>query len=114
MLSETLTRLGFKVVEAGDGQEGWEQLQQIRPDLIMTDVLMPNLNGYDLIRLVRQSHRFSHIPIVAVSASAYAADRQKVLAAGCDQFLTKPIDFQRLLQNKVITILYQWSFLLAL
>jgi CheY-like chemotaxis protein len=98
MMHEALTRLGFSVVEAADGVRGWELANQIRPQLILTDARMPGLDGYELVRRLRQTEDLKTIPIISVSASVYEEDRQKSLAAGCDDFLPKPVEFDQLLR----------------
>ncbi|WP_242019455.1 MASE1 domain-containing protein [Trichocoleus sp. FACHB-40] len=91
-----LQPLGFTVIEASDGREGLEKAHQVQPDLIITDLLMPNMNGWDFLALLRQSETFKDVPVIVSSASVYDTDRQKSLAAGGNDFLAKPLQAEDL------------------
>ncbi|MCD8489521.1 MAG: MASE1 domain-containing protein [Desertifilum sp.] len=98
VLSNLLQPLGFTVLEAINGQEGLEIAHQDRPHLIITDLLMPTLNGWDFLAFLRQSDAFKEIPVIVSSASVFDADRQKSIAAGASDFLAKPVQIEELYQ----------------
>ncbi|MEP0755495.1 response regulator [Trichocoleus sp. Lan] len=91
-----LQPLGFTVIEASNGREGLEKAHQVQPDLIITDLIMPTLNGWDLLALLRQSETLKDLPVLVSSASVYDADRRKSLAAGGNDFLAKPVQVEEL------------------
>jgi CheY-like chemotaxis protein len=92
VLVSLLAPLGFEVAEAVDGPDGLRQAQEFQPDLILLDLIMPALSGLDVARQIRQSPTLSEVLIIAVSASAFGITRQQSLAAGCNDFLAKPVD----------------------
>ena len=110
LLNDGLTRLGFVVVEAADGLQGWELANQIQPHAILTDIRMPRLDGYELTRRLRRVEQLKDIPIIGVSASAYDDDRQQSLEAGCDAFLPKPVDFDQLLRLLATYLPLEWVY----
>lgn len=83
---------GFRVVTALDGPEGIERAREVRPDLILLDIQLPRMDGYEVARRLRGEPELRHIPIVAVTSYAMAGDREKTLEAGCDGYIEKPID----------------------
>jgi two-component system cell cycle response regulator DivK len=97
MLSRRLLRRGFEVVLAADGQEGVAMAAQEAPDLILMDMSLPVTDGWQATRLIRANEQTRAIPVIALTAHAMAGDRDRALAAGCDDYDTKPVDFQRLL-----------------
>lgn len=99
VLVDLLSPLGFTVAVAEDGRAGLTQAESLNPDIIITDLLMPEMDGYELIRRIRASAALQATPIIAVSASVYEADEQRSLVEGGDVFLPKPIDADRLLQQ---------------
>jgi signal transduction histidine kinase/ActR/RegA family two-component response regulator len=92
ILVSLLATLGFEVAEAVDGTDGLRQAEAFRPDLILLDLIMPELSGLDVVRQIRQSSTLKEIVVIAVSASAFGVTRQQSLAAGCNDFLAKPVD----------------------
>jgi len=90
MLSRMLTRTGFEVREASDGREGVEMWQRWQPDLIWMDMRMPNMDGYEATRWIRQADTDEEVVIIALTASAFEQDRERVMLAGCNDFLAKP------------------------
>ena len=104
MLSRRLKRKGFDVIEACDGMDGLEKASEFMPDLIMMDMSLPNLDGWEATRRIKAQPKTSHIPVLGLSAHAMSGDRQRGLEAGCDDYDTKPIDFKRLL-TKIENIL---------
>ncbi len=98
MLTRRLSRRGYDVSVAKDGEEGVEKALSERPDLILMDVVLPLLDGLEATRKLKSLPSTREIPIIAVSSRAMRGDRDKALAAGCDDFHTKPIEFERLLE----------------
>ncbi len=97
MLSRRLMRKGFDVVLALDGGEGVAMATSESPDLILLDMSLPVMNGWDVARELKDASPTSHIPIIALTAHAMDGDREKALAAGCNEYETKPIEFKQLL-----------------
>jgi CheY-like chemotaxis protein len=95
-LSRHLRRKGFDVLVAADGQQGLEVAQAGAPDLVLMDMSLPVLDGWETTRRLKADPRTGHIPVIALTAHAMAGDREKALAAGCDDYDTKPIEFARL------------------
>jgi CheY-like chemotaxis protein len=97
MLRGRLTRAGFEVVVATDGAQGVAMAASAAPDLIVMDLSLPGLDGWEASRRLKDAPDTRAIPIIALSAHAMEGDRAKALAAGCDDYDTKPVDFPRLL-----------------
>jgi two-component system cell cycle response regulator DivK len=97
MLSRRLIRRGFDVVVAVDGQEGVEAAGREGPDLILMDMSLPVVDGWEATRRIRADSVTRGIPVIALTAHAMAGDRDQALAAGCSDYDTKPVDFERLL-----------------
>jgi CheY-like chemotaxis protein len=87
---------GYEVLAAEDGEKGCEMAASERPDLILMDLEMPVIDGWEATRRLKSNPQTRSIPIIALSAHALAGAREKALAAGCDEFDTKPIEFDRL------------------
>ncbi len=99
MLKPRLQRRGFEVIVATDGQEGIDLTRHEMPDLIIMDLSLPVLDGWTASEQLKSSTDTRHIPIIALSAHAMAGDREKALAAGCDDYDTKPVEFKRLVEK---------------
>jgi len=97
MLSRRLGRAGFSTVLAEDGAEALERLEEARPALVLLDMNLPVVDGWTVCERVRANPRIAGTPIIALTAHAMAEDRDRALAAGCDDYATKPIDFPALL-----------------
>jgi len=97
MLSRRLARRGYEVVIALDGQQGIDLAGTAQPDLILMDMSLPVVDGWEATRRVKAGATTKHIPVIALTAHAMAGDREQALAAGCDDYDTKPIDLTRLL-----------------
>ena len=108
VLIDMLGPLGFAMAEALNGREGLELAEAVRPDLILMDVVMPEMDGLEVIRLLRQLPDFKGIPVIAISASAYGDDEVNSLAAGADAFLPKPINLSRLLAQIGALLKLEW------
>ena len=104
MLTNRLKRKGFDVVVAGDGAQGVEMATSEAPDLILMDLGLPVLDGWEATRRLKGAEATRAIPIIALTAHAMEGDREKALEAGCDEFDTKPVNLPRLLE-KIQTIL---------
>ncbi|MBV9924209.1 MAG: response regulator [Acidobacteria bacterium] len=93
----TLLRMkGYKTAEARDGQETLDVAHLVRPDVVLVDLQLPRLNGFAVTRFLRQTETFSRVPIIVVSAHDPAKHRNPALAAGCNAYVQKPIDFDSL------------------
>jgi two-component system cell cycle response regulator DivK len=99
MLSRRLMRKGYEVIIALDGEEGVAKAQSEAPDLILMDMSLPVLDGWEATRRLKAGPATHAIPIIALTAHAMAGDREQALAAGCDDYDSKPIEFQRLLDK---------------
>ncbi|MFA5627281.1 MAG: response regulator [Thiohalomonadaceae bacterium] len=99
LLSRRLSRLGYEVVVAVDGPESLAKANDEKPDIILMDMSLPILNGWEATRLLKVDHATKHIPVIALTAHAMMSDRDEAMAAGCDDFDTKPIELPRLLQK---------------
>jgi two-component system, cell cycle response regulator DivK len=97
MLSRRLQRRGFDVCAAIDGPQGIEAAVSHMPDLILMDLSLPEMDGWEVTRRLKMDEATRHIPIIALTAHAMVSDRERALEAGCDDYDTKPIEFQRLL-----------------
>ena len=97
MLKMRLELLGdFEVLAAEDGEKGCEIALRERPDIILMDLEMPVIDGWEATRRLKGNPQTHDIPVIALSAHALAGEREKAMAAGCDEFDTKPIEFERL------------------
>jgi CheY-like chemotaxis protein len=99
MLSRRLVRNGFEVVMAVDGGQGVAMAASERPDLILMDLSLPVMDGWEATRRVKAEAATSAIPVIALTAHALVEDREKAKAAGCDDFDTKPVELPRLLEK---------------
>lgn len=104
MLTRRLVRAGYAVVHAGDGEEAILKAADEAPDLILMDLSLPRIDGWEATRRIRARDGHAGLPIIALTAHAMAGDRETALAAGCDDFDTKPVDMPRLL-GKIETLL---------
>jgi CheY-like chemotaxis protein len=99
MLMRRLQRRGYDVVVAVDGLQGVEMAQKETPDLILMDMGLPVLDGWAATTQIKKASQTAHIPIIGLSANAMTGDREKGLAAGCDDYDTKPVEMPRLLEK---------------
>jgi len=99
VVKSRLTRAGFTILIAADGEQGVAMASTEQPDLILMDLSLPVLDGWEATRRIKAAPETKHIPVVALTAHAMAGDREKALAAGCNDFDTKPIELPRLLQK---------------
>jgi two-component system cell cycle response regulator DivK len=97
MLSRRLQRRGYEVVLAMDGQNGVEMTRSEAPDLVLMDMSLPVLDGWEATRRLKADPTTRHIPVIALTAHAMSSDREKALESGCDDYDTKPVELPRLL-----------------
>jgi CheY-like chemotaxis protein len=99
MLARRLARRGYAVAVAIDGEQGLDLARSETPALVLMDMSLPGLDGWEATRRLKAAPETRGIPVIALTAHAMAGDREKALAAGCDDFDTKPIDFSRLVDK---------------
>ena len=99
MLSRRLTRKGFEITIAEDGEKGVQMAETESPNLIIMDISLPVMDGYEATRQIKANPTTRSIPVVALTAHAMSGDREKCLEAGCDEYETKPVDLPRLLDK---------------
>lgn len=87
---------GYSLIGASDGEEALGMAEREKPDLIIMDIQLPGIDGLEVTRRLRQLPLFQHVPIIAVTAYAMKGDEEKILAAGCDAYLSKPVDTREL------------------
>ncbi len=97
MLSRRLARAGFETIMATDGGEALDKMRTAGPALVLLDMNLPVLDGWSVCKRARGDAAIADIPIIALTAHAMSADRERALGAGCDDYATKPIDFPQLL-----------------
>jgi len=99
MLSRRLERRGYQVVMAVDGQQGVDMTRAESPDLILLDMSLPVIDGWEVARQLKSDEATAQIPIIALTAHAMSGDREKALEAGCNDYDTKPVDLARLIEK---------------
>ena len=99
ILSRRLSRRGYVVVFAIDGQQGVEMARSERPDIILMDLSLPVMDGWEATRHVKADQALRHLPVIGLTAHAMSGDREKALAAGCDEYDTKPVEIDRLIEK---------------
>ena len=97
MLSRRLTRRGFQVIFAVDGQQGVDLARSERPDIILMDMSLPVIDGWEATRRVKSDDATRGVPVIGLTAHAMAGDREKAIEAGCDDYDTKPVELERLI-----------------
>ena len=97
MLSRRLIRRGYEVAIAVDGDQGLTMAQSEKPDLVLMDMSLPVIDGWEATRRIKSSEETRHLPVIGLTAHAMAGDREKALEAGCDDYDTKPIELERLI-----------------
>ena len=97
MLSRRLTRRGFQVIFAVDGQQGVDLALSERPDIILMDMSLPVIDGWEATRRVKSDDATRGVPVIGLTAHAMAGDREKAIEAGCDDYDTKPVELERLI-----------------
>ncbi|WP_414621784.1 CHASE2 domain-containing protein [Calothrix sp. CCY 0018] len=105
-----LQTIGFSCFEASNGKEGLKKVEEIKPDLIVTDISMPEMDGLEMMQILRNNQEFSHVPIVVSSASVYEKDIEQSLAAGANEFLPKPIQIEDMLKILHTYLQLEWIY----
>ncbi len=108
MLKSRLTRAGFTVIIATNGVQGVAMATSEQPDLILMDVTLPDIDGEEATRRIKADPATRHIPVVALTAHAMTGDKERTMAAGCDDFDTKPVDLPRLI-GKITALTSQYQ-----
>ena len=108
LLSRRLERRGYEVILAMDGRRGLAAARSESPDLILMDMSLPEIDGWEVARRLKSDDTTRSIPVIALTAHAMTSDRQRALEAGCDDYDTKPVEFERLL-TKIQTMLRNGS-----
>jgi two-component system cell cycle response regulator DivK len=105
MVVRRLQRRGFTMVTAVDGQQGVDMTRSEKPDLILMDMSLPVLDGWEATRQIKSDPDIKHIPIIGLTAHAMVGDRENALKAGCDDYATKPVEFEKLVEliNRLIS-----------
>lgn len=96
LIRRVLEAEGYHIVEAVDGIEGLELAQKMTPDLILMDINLPGIDGYELTGRLKKLNHLANVPVIAMTANVMKGDREKTLAAGCDGYIQKPVDVDRL------------------
>lgn len=110
VISSLLKPIGFEVLEAADGSEGWQKILEFRPDLVITDLLMPSRDGFELIKQIRASELFKDLIVIVSSASVFETDQYSSIEAGGNDFLPKPVLAVELLQKLQKHLQLQWIY----
>jgi two-component system cell cycle response regulator DivK len=103
-ISRLLERRGFSVITAEDGERGVALCREFRPDLVLVDLGLPGIDGFEVTRQIKADPGTERIPVIALTARALTSDQEAALASGCDEYDTKPVDFTRLV-GKIRTLL---------
>lgn len=98
IVRKILSVFGYNVIEAEDGLQGYEMIQELKPPLVLLDISLPTMDGIQIVGLVKGDEALRHIPVIALTASAMRGDRERFLEAGCDDYLSKPVNAQELRQ----------------
>lgn len=96
LITDILTAMNYGVIEAVDGEQGVSKATEEKPDLILMDLSLPQMDGWTATRTIKADESLAHIPIIALTAHAMVGDREKALEAGCDDYISKPIDLREL------------------
>ncbi len=110
LLKSLLSPLGFEVVQAADGQEGLEQAEKVQPDIVLMDLIMPRLDGFEATRRLKQIPKLKHIPVIAISASAFGFHQEQSLAVGCAGFIAKPFQLDDILDSLHTHLNFTWMY----
>ena len=99
LVSDLLQRFGYVTIEATDGEQGVELAKARKPDLILMDIMLPKMDGLEATRILKADATTRNIPVLALTSYAMAGDKERMLQAGCDGYLTKPIDIKEFLKT---------------
>jgi two-component system cell cycle response regulator DivK len=98
LLRDLLQRFGYETMEATGGEQGVELAKARIPNLILMDIMMPKMDGYEATQILKADTKTKHIPIIALTSYAMKGDRERALEAGCDGYIAKPVDIQEILK----------------
>ncbi len=98
LVRKVLVSRGYNVEEAADGVEGLQKVRELHPDVVLLDISLPRMDGIEVVRRIREDEAIRNIPVIALTASAMAGDRERFLNAGCDDYLSKPVRMATLLK----------------
>ena len=106
MMVRRLQRRGYTMVTAVDGQQGVDMARSEKPDLILMDMSLPVLDGWEATRQIKKDEGLKNIPVVGLTAHAMVGDREQALQAGCDDYATKPVEFDKLIEliNRLVKV----------
>ena len=99
LVRRTLERRGYDIIEAADGESGLQMVREMKPPLILLDIGLPKMDGMEVVGRIKADTNLRNIPVIAITASAMHGDRERFLAAGCDDYLSKPIQILELLDK---------------
>ncbi len=99
LFHDVLEADGSNVLQATDGMEGWRLAREHHPDLIIMDIQLPDVSGFEVTKWLKDDETLKSIPVIAITAFAMAGDKEKILEGGCDDYLVKPISISNLLQT---------------
>ena len=102
LVRRMLQRRGYSVVEAQDGLTGWEMVRELKPPMVLLDIGLPGIDGLEVVSRIKADAELRDIPVIALTASTMRGDRERFLAAGCDDYLSKPVQMKELI-DKVTT-----------
>lgn len=112
LVVKVLKNKGYEMIEANDGEEALEKAVAERPDLILMDIAIPKIDGYEVTRRLKSKEEFKDIPIVALTAHAMRGDREKALEAGCEGYISKPINVRELPEQISSYLKGKWESIL--
>lgn len=98
IVNKVLTSRGFHMLEAEDGEKGLEMVRGLRPPLVLLDITLPGIDGIEVVQHIKADEALRHIPVIAVTASAMRGDRERFLEAGCDDYISKPLQVAELIE----------------
>jgi two-component system cell cycle response regulator DivK len=104
LFRDLLQKFGFETIEATDGEQGVELAKTTEPDLILMDIMMPKMDGLEATRTIKAQPNCRQIPIIALTSYAMKGDRERAIEAGCDGYITKPVDIRELMKSIEQTI----------
>jgi CheY-like chemotaxis protein len=96
LITDVLASMDYEVIEAEDGEQGVAKAKKEVPDLILMDLSLPKMDGWTAVKIIKQDAALAHVPIIALTAHAMVGDRERALEAGCNDYVSKPIDLREL------------------
>lgn len=99
LVRKILESQGYSLIEAEDGEAGLDKVREVKPPLVLLDITLPKMDGLEVLSHIRSDAELSHTPVIALTASAMRGDRERFLDAGCDDYISKPIQMRELLEK---------------